>query len=602
MPYLPIEDYGVIGDLQTVALCGVNGSIDWFCFPHFDSPSVFAALLDDKKGGRFQIAPTDPSCTFKQLYLPDTNVLVTRFLSADGVGEVYDFMPVERTAGEREAAHRLVRVVQVVRGAMRFRVDCSPRFDYARARHRAESLPDGVRFSSPGLTLQLRSSVPVRIAGEDVVAEMVLQRGEREYFVLEPASAPSAVLRADPRADIRAAFDATVAFWRGWLGKSRYQGRWREMVNRSALVLKLLTFAPTGAIVAAPTTSLPEAIAGPRNWDYRYTWIRDASFTLYALLRIGFEGEAKHFMTWLEARCRELEPDGALQIMYGVDGRHDLREEVLDHLEGYRGAGPVRIGNGAAHQLQLDIYGELLDAVYLYNKFGEPLHYDLWANVRKLLDWLQRHWQEPDEGIWEVRGGRRQFTFSKMMCWVAFERAMRITQQRGLPAAYAAWRATRDAIYEQVMTEGWDPELGVFTQAYGSPHLDASLLLMPLVKFTGPTDPRVLSTVDRIMERLVSDSLVSRYDTALTPDGVGGQEGTFNMCTFWLVEALTRAGRLVEARLIFEKMLTYANHLGLYAEQIGPSGEALGNFPQAFTHLALISAAFNLDRALGGGA
>jgi GH15 family glucan-1,4-alpha-glucosidase len=262
----------------------------------------------------------------------------------------------------------------------------------------------------------------------------------------------------------------------------------------------------------------------------------------------------------------------------------------------------VRIGNGAAHQLQLDIYGELLDAVYLYNKFGEPLHYDLWANVRKLLDWLQRHWQEPDEGIWEVRGGRRQFTFSKMMCWVAFERAMRITQQRGLPAAYAAWRATRDAIYEQVMTEGWDPELGVFTQAYGSPHLDASLLLMPLVKFTGPTDPRVLSTIDRIMERLVSDSLVSRYDTALTPDGVGGQEGTFNMCTFWLVEALTRAGRLVEARLIFEKMLTYANHLGLYAEQIGPSGEALGNFPQAFTHLALISAAFNLDRALGGGA
>ena len=494
-----------------------------------------------------------------------------------------------------------MRVIQVVRGAMRFRIDCSPRFDYARAAHHAEPFPGGVRFRSSKLTLQLRSSMPLRLVGDDVAAELTLRQGEeRQYFVLEPPPS-GAALPLDPRVELRDAFAATVGFWRDWLSASQYRGRWREMVNRAALVLKLLTFAPTGAIVAAPTTSLPEAIAGPRNWDYRYTWIRDASFTLYALLRIGFEGEAKHFMTWLEARCRELEPDGALQIMYGVDGRHDLREEVLDHLEGYRGAGPVRIGNGAAHQLQLDIYGELLDAVYLYNKFGEPLHYDLWANVRKLLDWLQRHWQEPDEGIWEVRG-RRQFTFSKMMCWVAFERAMRITQQRGLPAAYAAWRATRDAIYEQVMTEGWDPELGVFTQAYGSPHLDASLLLMPLVKCTGPTDPRVLSTIDRIMERLVSDSLVSRYDTALTPDGVGGQEGTFNMCTFWLVEALTRAGRLVEARLIFEKMLTYANHLGLYAEQIGPSGEALGNFPQAFTHLALISAAFNLDRALGGGA
>src|SRR5215207_8054237 len=381
MPYLPIEDYGVIGDLQTVALCGVNGSIDWFCFPHFDSPSVFAALLDDKKGGRFQIAPTDPSCTYKQLYLPDTNVLVTRFLSADGVGEIYDFMPVERTAEEREAAHRLVRVVQVVRGAMRFRVDCSPRFDYGRAPHRAEPLLDGVRFRSPALTLQLRATVPLQIAGNDAVTELTLQRGGRESFVLEPATADITVPIADSRAEIRVAFNATVAFWRDWLKQSTYRGRWREMVNRSALVLKLLTFAPTGAIVAAPTTSLPEAIAGPRNWDYRYTWIRDASFTLYALLRIGFESEAKHFVNWLEARCQELEPDGALQIMYGIDGRHDLREEVLDHLEGYRGTGPVRIGNGATHQLHLDIYGELMDAVYLDDKSGEPISCDLWSNL-----------------------------------------------------------------------------------------------------------------------------------------------------------------------------------------------------------------------------
>ena len=602
MPYLPIEDYGVIGDLQTVALCGVNGSIDWFCFPHFDSPSVFASLLDDKKGGRFQIAPADPNCTYKQLYLPDTNVLVTRFLSADGVGEIYDFMPVESSAGRRDASHRLVRVIQVVRGVMSFRIDCSPRFDYARARHRAEPLPDGVRFCSPGLTLQLRSSVPLQIEGEDVAAETTLRQGERHYFVLEPPPADEAALPPDPRAELRTAFTATVDFWRSWLSQSQYRGRWREMVNRAALLLKLLTFAPTGAIVAAATTSLPEAIAGPRNWDYRYTWIRDASFTIYALIRIGFESEAKQFVDWLEARCRELEPDGSLQIMYGVDGRHQLREEVLDHLEGYRGSGPVRIGNGAAHQLQLDIYGELMDAIYLFNKYGEPISYDLWTNVRRLLDWLKRNWQQPDEGIWEVRGGRRQFVFSKMMCWVAFERAMRIAQQRGLPAEFASWRATRDAIYEEVMTKGWDPEVGAFTQSFDSPHLDAANLLMPLVKFTGPTEPRVLSTIERTMEHLVSDSLVYRYDPKLTPDGVGGEEGTFSMCTFWLVEALTRAGRLEEARLIFEKMLTYANHLGLYAEQIGPSGEALGNFPQAFTHLSLISAAYNLDRALGRGA
>ena len=601
MPYLPIEDYGIVGDLHTVALCGINGSIDWFCFPHFDSPSIFAALLDDHKGGRFQIAPADPAATHKQLYLPDTNVLITRFLSADGVGEMTDFMPVDTRSHESAFRHRLVRSIQVVRGTMRFRIACRPRFDYARAPHTAAAVKDGVVFRSPGLALQLRSCVPLRIEDGDVVGEVTLRAGERHFFVLERLHEGETEHWREPEQEYAEAFAQTVAYWRAWLSQSDYRGRWREMVNRSALVLKLLTYAPTGAIVAAPTTSLPEAIGGGRNWDYRYTWIRDASFTVYALLRIGFTSEAKQFIEWLEARCEELEPDGSLQIMYGIDGRHDLREEILDHLEGYRGAGPIRIGNAAANQLQLDIYGELIDALYLYNKYGEPLSYDLWNNVRRLLSWLAGHWRHPDEGIWEVRGGRSHLTFSKMMCWVAFERAIRMAERRGLPWD-TTWRRERDTIYDEVMREGWNRHRRAFTQSYDSPYLDASLLLMPLVKFIGPTDPRMTSTVDRVLEELVSDSLVYRYNPHLTPDGLEGDEGTFSMCTFWLVECLTRAGRLDEARLIFEKMLTYANHLGLYGEQIGHSGEALGNFPQAFTHLGLISAAYNLDRALGRGA
>ncbi|HLH24558.1 MAG TPA: glycoside hydrolase family 15 protein [Chloroflexota bacterium] len=604
--YLPIEHYGVIGDLQTVALVGINGSIDWYCYPRFDSPSMFAAILDAARGGHFQITAVETAARHKQLYFPDTNVLITRFLSPDGVGELTDFMPLGRA--EEHAARSIVRRVCVVRGTLHFRAECLPAFDYARASHETVVQSAGALFvptaaipDAPDLRMALRTNVPLTRYEDGVAGEFTLSAGQSASFILAPAGGTE-TLPPVVEGEVDQAFQTTVRFWRRWLARCTYRGRWREMVLRSALALKLLTYAPTGAIVAAPTTSLPETLGGTRNWDYRYTWIRDAAFTLYALLRIGFTEEAGQFMEWLEARTRELDPDGSLQIVYGIDGRHALPEEILPHLDGYCDSRPVRIGNAAYCQLQLDIYGELMDSVYLYNKHGSPISYDLWNNLRRLMDWLTRNWDRPDEGIWEVRGGRHQFVHSKVMSWVAFDRGLRIARQRGLPADEHTWRETRNQIYEQVVARGWSPVRRAFVQYYGSDILDASNLLMPLVKFMGPTDPRILATLDRTLEDLVSDSLVYRYDPAVCDDGLGGaREGTFSICTFWLVECLTRAGRTEEARLIMEKMFTYANHLGLFAEEIGPSGEALGNFPQAFTHLALISAAVNLDRALGHG-
>jgi GH15 family glucan-1,4-alpha-glucosidase len=610
MSYQPIENYGIIGDMHTVALVGIHGSIDWLCFPRFDSPALFAALLDDHKGGRFAITPEAEKVDYKQYYWPDTNVLITRFLHEEGIGEIIDFMPVGE-ADRRHGFHQLVRRVRVLRGQMRFRMLCQPAFNFARTPHQTTLLPEGARFTTDELDVGLATTLPLNEEGGAVTATFTLQEEQSVSFLLSILANNHADVHSPGEAEIELLFTQTVEYWHGWLAQCTYTGRWREIVYRSALCLKLLTYAPTGAIIAAPTCSLPETIGGERNWDYRYTWIRDAAFTVYALIRIGFTQEAGNFMAWVEQRAREPNPDGSLQIMYSIHGEHHLAEETLDHLEGYHGSRPVRVGNGAARQLQLDIYGELFDSVYLYNKYGAPISYDFWTHLRRLADYVCDHWHLPDEGIWEVRGGRRQFVYSKLMCWVALDRAIRLADKRSFPADRLRWLATRDQIYEDIMDRGWNEELQSFVQAYDDDTLDASNLLMPLVFFMAPNDPRMLATLNAINRPrdeggLVTNSLVYRYDVHKSPDGLKGEEGTFNICSFWLVEALTRAGRtdparLAEARLDFERMLTHANHLGLYAEETGPRGEALGNFPQAFTHLSLISAAFNLDRALNKG-
>jgi GH15 family glucan-1,4-alpha-glucosidase len=597
MTYQPIENYGVVGDLHTVALVGMDGSIDFMCFPHFDSPTIFNKLLDAKKGGSFCLMPVLDDVRHKQLYLPDTNILLSRFLSTRGVAEISDFMPVET----KDPAHEIVRRAKTIRGEITFRMTCKPAFDYGRAHHRVEQRDGQVLFvpeSSNTPSLRLRHQVPVTVRDGAAQAEFTLQTGQTAAFILEEVhpgrASPSSAADFVPES-----FKATLNYWHEWVARSTYRGRWREMVNRSALALKLLTSWDSGSIVAAPTFGLPEAVGGERNWDYRYTWIRDASFTLYGLIRLGYTDEAAHFMHWIEDRCAELERGQSLQTVYGLDGRRDLHEVILPHLEGYRGSAPVRIGNAAYDQLQLDIYGELMDSVYLYDKHGSPISYDVWSNLIPLIDWVTKNWDRPDEGIWEVRGGQQHFLYSRLMCWVALDRALRLVRKRSYPAPTARWLSARDQIYQDIFTNFWDEKRKAFVQHKGTRALDAASLLMPLVRFISPTDPRWLSHMNAIEDELVYDSLVHRYLVGSSaPDGFVSHEGTFSMCTFWYVEGLSRSGQLQKARLYFEKMLGYANHLGLYAEELGLQGEHLGNFPQAFTHLALISAAYDLDRRL----
>jgi len=598
MTFQPIENYGVIGNMKSIALVGMNGSIDFLCHPDFDSPTVFACLLDEKRGGRFQIEPQLTDMRIRQLYLPDTNILITRFLAEEGVAELTDFMPIE---SKEEPPNEIVRMARVIRGTVSFTMRCQPRFNYARSAHRTELGERSAMFAMADNVcppMSLHSTATLQREGEDVVSHFSLQAGKTAAFVLgglRREGEPPEMQFIDQR------LQQTIRFWKTWIAKSTYKGRWREMVHRSALLLKLLISREHGSLIAAPTFSLPENIGGVRNWDYRFTWLRDATFTLYALIRLGFVDEAEAFINWLNGRLNDDAERGPLQLMYGTDGRQKLDEFTLDHLAGYENSRPVRIGNAAYRQLQLDIYGEMMDSIYLANKYGDPISYEGWKNVQRILEWLGRNWRRPDEGIWEVRGGAKEFMHSRLMCWVAFDRALRLAQKRSLSGPLEIWQRTRDEIRNDVFTNFWDEELQAFVQAKGTKDLDASALLMPMMRFISPVDPMWLSTMRALERTLIEDTLVRRYEAQRTHvDGLPGAEGHFTACSFWYVECLARAGELEKAQLLFEKLLGYANHLGLYSEELGSNGQHLGNFPQAFTHLALISAATYLDRALSG--
>jgi GH15 family glucan-1,4-alpha-glucosidase len=598
MGFHPIENYGVIGNMRSIALVGMNGSIDFLCYPDFDSPTVFASLLDDERGGRFAIEPQLRNMRVRQLYLPDTNILITRFLAEEGVVELMDSMPVDTDGSQ---SNEIIRLVTVIRGDVRFKMSCQPRFNYAASEHRVE-ISDRCATFFPNdktcLPISLHATVDMHSQFEDVTSEFALQAGQKATFVLtnDRADAPQVQIE-----DIERRCLGTAQFWKSWISQSTYKGRWREMVQRSALMLKLLISRDHGSLIAAPTFSLPESIGGVRNWDYRYTWLRDATFTLYALIRLGFVDETEAFIAWLKGRLSNDAQHGPLQVMYGLDGRHYLEEITLDHLCGYEHSRPVRIGNAASTQLQLDIYGEMMDAIYLGNKYGHAISHRGWQGVQRLLEWLGKNWQRPDEGIWEVRGGRREFLHSRVMCWVAFDRAVRLAQKRSLPGPLDVWHRTRDEIRNDIFSNFWNEELQAFVESKGTKDLDASALLMPMMRFISPTDPMWLSTMRAIEKHLIEDTLVRRYNVERTNvDGLPGTEGSFTACSFWYVECLARAGELEKAQLLFEKLLGYANHLGLYSEELGNDGRHLGNFPQAFTHLALISAATYLDRALSG--
>ncbi|CAA9957174.1 Glycosyl hydrolase [Pyrenophora teres f. maculata] len=656
--YMSIEDYGLIGNMRTCAMVASDGGIDYMCWPHFDSPSVFCRILDKNKGGHFTIGPTsDDLCTTKQHYLPASNILQTRYLKEDGVMNVVDFFPrpndktydvsyhanvitSDHTGNipERPDLHKwLVRRVECMRGTVDVNVEVFPAFNYAQDNHTTEicaldkaaggSCLQRVTFTSKDLALELNATIDCGEEQENVCPEVVFEKtpqsqglgdGVTASFTLYEGQAVSFILRdaADHSPDIIESAQVnelqlnTQKFWARWIQQSKYKGRWEEVVTRSLLILKMLTFEPSGAIVAAPTFSLPEAFGGARNWDYRYSWVRDASFTIYILLRMGFSHEAEAYISYIFQRVKEAkERHGQLPIMFSITGNHDLPEIELP-LEGYRGSKPVRIGNGAALHTQLDIYGELMDGIYLANRFGRPVSYDHWLSVREIADYVCTIWDQPDQSIWEVRNKQQNFVYSKIMLWVALDRALRLADKRSFPCPNRAeWYRVRDMIYEEVMEKGYNSELECFVQSYESNDvLDSAVLIAPLVFFISPTDPRFMKTLDRILKPpekggLTSTGLVYRYNHTKSDDGVGGLEGAFSMCTFWLVEALTRAGAyddkyLIQAVTIFENMLSFGNHLHIFSEEIARSGEQLGNTPQAFSHLALISAAFNLDKTL----
>ncbi|MCF2503732.1 glycoside hydrolase family 15 protein [Dyadobacter sp. CY107] len=589
-----IEDYGLIGNLKTVALVSVEGSIDFMCYPAFDSPTVFAKLLDNKTGGSFAIFPQMDGYNTKQLYLPATAVLLTRFFSEEGIAEVTDYMPVD---DKMDKSNAIVRQVKTVRGKITFQAKCEPAFDYANASHTCEMRDAGVYFhanDADGTLMRLIADVPLQIRKNAGYAEFTLEQGKTAYLVLECGK--SQVDEENPiEAYKKNTYQDTVDFWRNWSKKSSYKGRWTGTVNRSAITLKLLTSREQGSMVAAPTFSLPEVIGGGRNWDYRFMWIRDAAFTMYAFLRLGYTDEATAFLEWIHDRCQE----DKLYLMYTIDGGHNMEEKELAHLSGYQNSKPVRIGNGAQGQNQLDIYGELIDTIYIYNKQHSAITFEFWETIVEQVNVVIEKWKTADHGIWEIRNTEKHFLHSRLMCWVAMDRAIKIGQQRSFPFPENEWKQVRDDIYTDIYENFWNEEIGAWVQHKGAKTVDASVLLMSLMHFISPHEPRWLSTLKVVEEQLGVDVLLYRYKNGETSfDGLEGEEGTFNMCSFWYIESLAKSGEVAKALDSFEKMIGYANHLGLFSEQIGHKAEHLGNFPQAFTHLALISAALEIDKQL----
>jgi len=590
-PLRTIGEHGIIGDLETAALVARDGTIDYLCWPSLDSPTIFAGLMDDDRGGVFELEPELDRPRHLQLYVPDTNVLLTRWMAESGSAEVIDMMPqpeARRRAGS--GARCLIRRLTATSGTVTFAMRCTPRFDYAREVPEVVGVEGGVRFSGQDLSLCLFASMDLDRQDGCAGARFTLSKGESAWFVL----GEDGMSRPDDDA-VLAQVTASTQEWRAWLGKTTYSGRWREQVLRSALTLKLLTSARHGSIAAAATFSLPEVRGGERNWDYRATWIRDASFTVYAFLRLGFVEEAEHFYRWVGRRIMASDHENPLLVLYALDGEAPGPEHELTHLAGYANSRPVRIGNAASKQTQLDIFGDLLDSAYLANKYGPAIPHKGWQHVCGLVEHVIEHWQEPDAGIWEMRSEPRHFLHSRVMCWVALDRAIRLARKRSLPAPLVAWAEARDAIVDDVWTNFRHPEHGYFVQERGGTALDAALLMLPLVRFVSSTDPVWLKTLEAIGAQLCDDGLVYRYQG---DDGLDGQEGAFTTCTFWYAECLARAGRLDDAQIILAKGIAYGNDLGLFAEETDVRGLALGNFPQALTHLAFISAALFLDRKL----
>jgi GH15 family glucan-1,4-alpha-glucosidase len=585
-----IEDYGLIGDLETAALVSRDGSIEWLCLPRFDSGAMFAALLGDAENGHWTIQPAGEFRSTERRYRGDTLVLETTLETDDGAVRLVDFMP------PRETNPDVVRIVEGVRGRVEMRMELAIRFDYGSIVPWVRNL-EGTLVAVAGPEGALLST-PVKHEGRNLRthAEFTVEEGDRVPFVLRwfPSNEP-----VPEPIDSEQALSTTVTFWEGWAGQCTYHGRWRDAVLRSALTLKALTFAPTGGIVAAPTTSLPERLGGVRNWDYRYCWLRDATLTLLALIRAGYAEEAGAWRDWL-LRAIAGSPED-LQIMYGVAGERRLTELELPWLSGYEGSSPVRIGNGASEQLQLDVYGEVVDALFQARRVGLAASDDAWRFTRKVFDWLESGWREPDEGIWEVRGPRRHFTHSKVMAWVAFDRAVKTIQRFGRKGPLDRWKATRKAIRDEVLREGYNAERGCFVQYFGSDRLDASCLLIPLVGFLPATDERVVGTVRAIEKELVRNGFVERYradEENADVDGLPPGEGAFLPCSFWLAAVLHRQGRHREALELYERLLALRNDLGLISEEYDPErGRLVGNFPQAFTHIGIVETAFTLSRS-----